>query len=73
MVALPHCAASRRTTMNKIHIGTPKKQLRLYVPVAAAPRLEGMARGAVVKLLARLLTSAVQDRDATVEASDETD
>lgn len=50
----------------------PKKQLRLYVPVAAAPRLEGIARAAVVRLLARLLTSAAQDRHATIEASDET-
>jgi hypothetical protein len=45
-----------------------KQQLRLYVPVRAAPQMEGAARAVVVRLLARLLSSAVQE----LEASDET-
>jgi len=47
-------------------------QLQLHVPVAAAPSLEGAARAAVVRLLARLLTSAAQGLRGTIEVSDET-
>ena len=55
-----------RTTDTRI----PIRQLPLYLPAAAAPRLEGVMRDAVVRLLAHLLTSACT-RDASCEGRDE--
>ncbi len=50
---------------------SPRKQLPLYLPVAAAPALEGTTRDAVVRLLAHLVISAGR-QDVGGEARDET-
>ena len=60
MVVLPRAyAAGRRTTMTKRKTDPrgPIRQLPLYAPAAAAPRLDGVTRDTVVQLLAQLLTS----------------
>lgn len=49
----------------------PRYQLRLHLPAAGAPPLEGVTRAAVVQLLALLLTSACTP-DASREGRDET-
>lgn len=58
-------------TETKTDTRIPTRQLRLYWPVAAWPRLEDATRDAVVRLLARLLTSAVDARFADPEGHDE--
>ena len=49
-------------TKTKTDARIPTRQLRLYLPVAAVPRLEDATRDAVVRLLAQLLTSACTQR-----------
>ena len=55
----------------KTESGVPTRQLRLYLPVAIAPRLDDATKDTVVRLLARLLTSAVDVRLADPEGRDE--
>jgi hypothetical protein len=74
MVVLPRTyATSRRMIMTTrpTDARSPRKQLPLYLPDAEAPPLEGSTRDAVVRLLARLLTSACK-HDVTGEERDET-
>jgi hypothetical protein len=56
-----------KTTQTRL----PIRQLPLYLPAAAAPPLESATHGAVVQLLAHLLTSACT-RDTSREGHDET-
>ncbi len=58
-------------TETKTESGVPTRQLRLYLPVAVAPRLDDATKDAVVRLRARLLTSAVDARLADPEGRDE--
>jgi hypothetical protein len=74
MVVLPRTYATgmRRTmTTRTTDVGNPRYQLRLYLPAAEAPPLEGVTREAVVQLLALLLTSSCTP-DASREGCDET-
>jgi hypothetical protein len=66
-------ATGRRMTMTTrtTETRTPRNQLPLYLPAAGAPPLEGATRGAVIQLIAQLLTSACR-QDVGGEVRDET-